>query len=114
MSPLRKFKAKLGLYPIFKKEKMNVDKFYQFILNAEEVKKDVEEYGFKICLQYPFDATKGMKDEVSFLNPVLKRVYSSQNIFAKGIRFLISILFSKITSHMILLVFQKRYEKESL
>jgi len=113
MSPLRKFKAKLGFYPIFKKEKVNVDKFYQFILNAEKVKKDVEKYSFKLCLQYPFDATKGLKDEVSFLNSILKRIYVSQNIFAKGVRFLISILFSKITSHMILLVFQK-YEKESL
>jgi len=114
MSPLRKFKVKLGLYPVFKKEKVNLDKFYQFILNTERVKKDVEKYGFKLCLQYPFDATKGIKDEVPFLNPILKKIYISQNIFAKGIRFLISILFSKMTSHMILLVFQKRYEKENL
>ena len=113
MSPLRKFKAKLGLYPIFKRNKVNLSNFYQFILDADKVKKDVEKYEFKCCLQCPFDATKGIKDEILFLNPILKEVYNSQNIFAKIIRFLISILFSKRTSHMILLVFQKN-EKESL
>jgi len=108
MSPLRKLKAKLGLYPVFKRDKVDLGNFYQFILDIDKVKKNVEKYGFKFCLRYPFDATKGMKDEILFLSPILKRGYNSQNIFAKGIRFSISILFSKITSHVILLVFQKK------
>ena len=78
MSPLRKFKARLGLYPVFKKAKVDLDNFYQFILNAEKIKKDVEKYGFKPCLQYPFDATKGMKDEISLLEPILQKVYDSK------------------------------------
>ena len=109
MSPLRKLKAKLGLYKIFRNNFQN-NNFYEFILDSNQAKKDIEKYGFKLCLQYPFDVTKGIKDEIPFLSPILKRVYNSQNIFAKGIRFLISILFSKIASHMILLVFQKNEE----
>jgi len=107
MSPLRKLKAKLGLYKTFRGSLQN-DNFYQFILDSNQVRKDVEKYGFKLRLKCPFDATKGIKDEIPPLSPILKRVYNSQNIFAKGIRFLNSVLFSKIAGHMILLIFQKK------
>jgi len=108
MSPLRKFKANLRLYKIFDFDnKLKNDNFYQFILNAEEVKGVVENYGFKLISKYPFDATKGIKDEITCIKPILQKVYNSRNIIAKGIRFLNSVLFSNIASHCVLLVFCK-------
>ncbi|MHA1440152.1 MAG: class I SAM-dependent methyltransferase [Promethearchaeota archaeon] len=108
MSHLRKFKANLRLYKIFDfNNKLKNDDFYEFILNAEEVKGVVENYRFKLISKYPFDATKGIKDEITWTKPILQKVYNSRNIIAKGIRFLNSILFSNISSHNILLVFKK-------
>ena len=106
MSPLRKVKANLGIYKIFNSSLKN-DNFYQFILNAEEVKGVVENYGFKLLLETPLDATKGIKDEIAWIEPILQKVYDSRNIIAKGVKFLNSILFSKISSHCVLLVFRR-------
>lgn len=106
MSLLRNLKARLKFYKSFQDD-FQEKNFYQFILDKEKAKKDIEGHGFKLVFQHPFDATKGLKDEVIFFEPILRRIYASQNVVARGIRFLDSILFSKIASHMILLVFQK-------
>ena len=107
MSPLRKFKARKGFYKALDKSKIDVKSFYQFILDEREVIKDLSANGFRLIQRLPSDATKGLKDEIFFLKPILQRIYNSQIILAKGIRFLISLLFSKFAGHSILLVFQK-------
>ena len=108
MSLLRKWKAKLGIYKPLNNPEENT--FYQFILNHKKVKSDIEKYGFKLVSTYPFDATKGIKDEISLLRPIFQKVYDSQNILAKAVKFLNLILFSKVAGHSILLVFQKNEE----
>ena len=106
MSPLRRFKASRRLYETLDKEKIDRNNFYQFILDEGGVIKDLKENGFELIQRRPFDATKGLKDEIFFLKPILQKLYDNQNIIAKGTRFLISILFSKIAGHSILLVFK--------
>jgi len=106
MSPLRKLKAKLNLYKKFDKQNINLENFYQFMLNHQRVIKDLENYNFNLILKYPFDTTKGIKDEISCLKPILQKIYDSQNVFARGVRFLLSLLFSKLASHNILLICQ--------
>lgn len=105
MSPLRRVKAKLGLYQAFESEQSN--NFYEFILNADLVKKEAKKYGFIVKASCPFDAVKGLKDEISFLRFVFQKLYDSKNIVSRGIRFLSSILLSKFAGHCVLLVFQK-------
>lgn len=107
MSLLRKIKAKLNFYKIPKNNLEN-DNFYEFILNDSNVTDKVEKYGFELMLKHYFDATKGIKDEIPLLKPILQKIYDCQNDFAKGIRLLISILFSRTSGHMILLIFQKK------
>jgi len=111
MSPLRKLKAKTGIYELFESN-LKFDNFYQSILDYEKVKSDVEKYAFELVLKHPFDATKGLKDEVSWLRPILQKIYDSQNILAKGLKFVISSLLSGVSGHCILLVF--RNEKKDL
>ncbi|MFX0137361.1 MAG: class I SAM-dependent methyltransferase [Candidatus Hodarchaeota archaeon] len=106
-SPLRKLKAKLGNYKTCE-NKINEDNFYQFILNKEDVKLNAEMHGFKLIQQHPYNATKGIKDELPLLKSVLQKIYDSQNILMKSIRFLISMLFSIIAGHSILLIFRKK------
>ena len=104
MSHLRILKAKLGLYEELQN---NVDNFYQFILDEKQVRVDVESYGFRLVSRFPHDATKGMKDEISILKPILQKIYDGENIIMKGMNFLLLCLFSGFASHVILLVFQK-------
>lgn len=106
MSPLRKLKSRMGLYKGLDMSKGAGD-FYQFMLDAEKVKDDVEKHSFSLQARYSIDATKGIKDEVALLKPVLQKIYDSHNIFAKGMRFMNSILFSSVAAHSILLVFRK-------
>jgi len=106
MSPLRKFKAKLGMYGNLKPETRK-DNFYQFIFDVKQIKESARTHGFQFVLQQPFDAVKGLKDEISLLRPVLHKLYNSKNIVAKGVRRSISILFSWLFGHVILLILQK-------
>jgi len=107
ISPLRKLKARLGFYKTWKPDSVKKDDFYQFILDKEKVKANIEKYGFELVLKCPFDATKGLKDEVFWLRPIFQKIYDSQMIIAKRIRYINSILFSKAVGHIILLVFRK-------
>lgn len=105
MSPLRRLKVKLRNY---KKLNNNINNnFYCFILDEKEVEKKIEEYGFKIVFKKPLDATKGLKDEIFFLKPVLQIAYNYQNIFVKAVRLLISFFFSRVAGHIMLIVFRK-------
>ena len=108
-SPLRKYKARRGHYPIFS-ESVDMKDFYEFMLDEKNVIENIEKQGFACILKQPHDATKGIKDEVSFLQPIFKKIYNGRNIFYKGLRFLISLLSAKVAGHIILLVFKKNNE----
>lgn len=108
MSPLRKFKARLGLYELQTKTS-EPKNFYQFALNHETVISIFKKSGFKLQKQKPYDGFSGLKKEISQLNFLLDPIaqYSTKILFVAGIRFVISKLVEKFTSHSILLVFQK-------
>lgn len=106
MSPLRKIKARLGMYPPFIR-KDGTDNFYEFILDKNEVKKNATRHGFSFVSCYSLDAVKGMKDEVSFLRPLLKKIYQSQNVLLRASRYLVSALFAFFFGHLALMVFKK-------
>ena len=69
---------------------------------------NAEKFGFRLVVTHFIDAIKEIKSEFSILRPILQKIYDSQNIIAKGIKLLSSLLFSKITGAMVLLVFQKK------
>jgi len=91
-------------------DNISEDNFYQFILNWKDVQANVEKYGFELVAKRPYDATKGIKDEISLLRPTLQKIYDSQNILGKSMRFSISLLFSMIAGHSMLLVFRRNEE----
>lgn len=106
LSPLRKLKIFCGTYAT-RDDDQNNENFYQFILDATKVKADVEKHGFKLELSHPFDPTKGLKDEIPLLKLILQKIYNSQTITSRGLRYLISLVFSRVAAHNILLVFKK-------
>lgn len=106
MSPLRKLKARLGLYPRLDSSSVH-DPFYEFVLDADEVARSVEPLGFQLVHREAYDALKGVKDEFSIGKAAFQRLYQARNPVARIFRFAFTILFARLTGHMALLVFKK-------
>lgn len=107
MSVLRKIKAKLGFYPAFNGKFPEKEEFYQFALDQRHVIKKIKEKGFKLVNEIPYSGTKGLKDEVVFMKPLLQKIYDSQNIFLRIFNYGASLFLAKFSSHAILLIFRK-------
>ena len=106
MSPLRRLKAGLGLYPDVGSTQ-EIGTFYEFMLDRRAVVRTLESQGFS-CVEFmPYDALKGLKDEIPFLHPMLKKLYKSKTRVARAIRYALTMLFAQLTGHMILLVCKK-------
>ncbi len=107
MSPLRKLKARLGCYPLLS-ETHDTKTFYEFMLDPDVVTQQVNVQGFNLVETFVYDALKGVKDEIKLLQPLLQRIYNGKNVFTRGFRFGFTLLFARLTGHMILLVLKKR------
>lgn len=106
MSPLRRIKARLGMYPDIKSVQ-NVDAFYEFMLDTPSIVRQLESQGFTCVESFPHDALKGLKDEVTLLRPILQPLYKSRSMFARAIRYALTLILARITGHMMLLVCKK-------
>lgn len=105
-SPLRRLKARFGRYPLFTK-KESMENFYEFMLDDEKLISDIESRGFRLVGRYPYDAVKGLKDEVLSLEKPLQKIYDNKNKFAKVVRFFLTTIFAFMAGHIILLIFKK-------
>ncbi len=107
--PIRKVKRSLGMYEEYKPKELDEGQFYQFILDQRKVTDKFHKMGFKLIHSEPFDALKGLKDEVSILGPLLQRLYdySGKNPFIRLLRKFINGCMKGISAHMILIVLKK-------
>lgn len=107
MSPLRRLKAFLKIYPVAQKKDMDeqVDTFYQFALFPRLVQSDLETLGFQMVDFVTYAGLKGFKDEVRLLNSWLQEVYDGKR--AKNLRGYLERLFKPFASHSALLVMRK-------
>jgi len=110
LSFLRKIKNKLGYYPPFDEKILNEKEFYQFALNHKEVINKITSQGFNLVKKIPYSGTKGLKDEISILKPLMQKIYDSNNILLKIINYGLSLALSRLrlSDHSILLVFCKK------
>jgi hypothetical protein len=107
MSPLRRFKAKIGSYPRKLSHELNHEKdsFYQFALPVEQVQKDLEQLGFVMRERQPIDGVKGFKDELTWFRPWLQPIYDGKR--APYLMPFLDRLFKPYAGHTILLILQK-------
>lgn len=104
MSPLRVLKVFFKRYPYLKRAKMPTD-FYQFALSLDLTVANFEKIGFKLVEKKFMDGFKGLKDEVYITANVMQKIYDSNWLLCKAIRYTINSLFSRICGHTVLLVF---------
>lgn len=109
MSPLRKFKAKLGFYrdwlPGIPKKS-----FYQFTLEHRQVIQNFREFGFDPVKIKPLDGIKGLKSEFFLFQTGLQRLYDyrGKSLIIRGFRLCISQVLSIVAGHIMLLVLRRR------
>jgi SAM-dependent methyltransferase len=106
MSPLRKLKARLGLYQEFAGNE--ADAFYQFALNPDAVVRDLKARGFEPIKRKPLSGLKGFKDEISISRPVLQKLYDYQgrSLLGLGFRYALDRLLAFVAGHTVFLVFR--------
>lgn len=107
MSFLRNLKARIGKYPVFDEANANLSNFYQFALDSSEVKRKFEAHGFKFIKAMNRSGIKGLKDEVSLLQPFLQKIFDGKNLFFKSLNYLLNPFLSPYAGHMKFMVFQK-------
>ena len=107
MSPLRRFKARLGCYPRCVSQELDCqqENIYQFAFPLESVQHDLEQMGFVLYQCQTFGGIKGLKDEISWLKPWLQPIFDGK----RGQRYahFLDRLFRPFASHVALLVMQK-------
>ncbi|MCJ8344409.1 class I SAM-dependent methyltransferase [bacterium] len=108
MSLLRKLKGKLSFYSPWKETEENLKDFYQFALDEKKVILDLEQYGFKAIAIKNEDGFKGLKDESYLGRGILQKIYKSNSLFARIVRYGIQNFFSWFSSHIILIVLKKQ------
>ena len=95
MSPLRRWKAARGRYPL-NTATVAPSNFYQFALDHKRVTKTFETNGFELIEEKPFDGWNGLNNEIPL------------NLRAKPLRLAIDFLARPFAGHAILLVLQKK------
>jgi len=107
LSPLRKLKIKNNSYAIWKENPQQINHFYQFALDKSTVMEKLSKIGFKLLEINYMAGIKGLKDEVTFLNKMLQKIYDSQHILARFTSKIISIIFNRFSSHSVRLILKK-------
>lgn len=107
MSPLRKFKARIGAYPrcLSKQYEEQQEIFYQFALPWKRVASDLQQLGFTLKETQQYDGLKGFKDEVTLFQPWLQSIYDGKT--HRNRRRRLDRLFLPFAAHCMILVMQK-------
>jgi len=118
MSLLRKIKAKAGCY--VKWANQSTEDFRQFALNHRNVMDEFSKKGFVLIEKKAQGLLFGLKDEFSFLTPLINGIlrHKDQNFLTKIFYLILdslsSLLFGRMFGHMILLVLRKRKKSVSV
>jgi SAM-dependent methyltransferase len=99
VSPIRKLKAKLHIFPLFSEDKINLCEFYQYAFSSEEIQEFFGGLGFKFIEKLNWNVYKGVSDEI----PGMKLLMRFLCKFCDSLpRYLLKYFY-----HMHLFVFQK-------
>jgi SAM-dependent methyltransferase len=104
MTIMRKNKAEKNQYPPFDESKVNLDKFYQFALDPDDVRIIFEKRGFQVvkkCGQY---SLVGLKNEVETLKPLANFLSKLPMGFWTKINIIFDPILGNFSGHTYLLI----------
>lgn len=105
MSPLRRLKATLGMYPQL--GEFASGDFYQYAYSPAEVVRIAQRSGFRLLKYQLIDGVKGVKDELPWLRPVLQRAYSSHHALARIFVRVMDVFARRFAGHVGYFVFRR-------
>lgn len=109
LSPLRRLKKILGVYPALSNPETEPAGFYQFALDHDQTVKYFESLGFECLKQKPFEGFKGTKEEVPlWFKKILQKIYDCKSFPCKIIDYLLSHGLAPTNGHAILLILRKK------
>jgi ubiquinone/menaquinone biosynthesis C-methylase UbiE len=110
MSPLRKLKAKFGLYQPFNSESADKENFYEYLMDYEKVAEALAPLGLTLVATYPYNGAKGLKSELEplWLKKLAEKLLNARNPISRVLSKIVSVTFSQFSPHAIALVFQKQ------
>ena len=106
LSPIRRIKAHLRLYPLL--DKIEPGTFYQYAYSTEEVIRVAAAHGFELRKQRFFDGIKGLKDEVAPIRGIFQRLYDSNHFTARLLRRIADVVLRGGCGHISYFVFEKK------
>jgi SAM-dependent methyltransferase len=110
MSPMRRLKARFGVYPAFADQQEPQD-FYQFALDPRCVADEFESLGFDTRSLLALAGLKGLKDEAGPIRSPLQKLYHypGSSLTLRGLRWAVDPLLAKLgCGHACVLVLQRR------
>lgn len=105
MSPLRRIKAGLRLYPQWSDERR--DGFYQFGLDSARVAADFSEHGFELVRTAPYLGLTGLFEEMGSVGRGLNRLLSGDSRPIRWLRAALEIAVRPLSYHVRLLVLRR-------
>jgi len=106
ISVLRAIKIRLGIYKKIKNG--SGDNFYQYFFDPRDVAGRVQSRGFALVEKHSWDAIKGLKDEIKFLEAPLQAIYDNKIAGSRFLKYMANMLLGWFCGHMALLVFRKK------
>jgi len=106
MSPLRRAKARLGLYRA--NDNPMADRFYQYAFLPGRIIRDFTENNFKFILHRPTHGLKGLKDEIGLMQRSLQYIVDSQKSSSRVIGKFIDVSMRRVSNHASFFVFRKQ------
>lgn len=109
MSYLRRQKARLNRYPVYREEEILLKNFYQFALDPARVIHSFQAGGFLLAELKLRNGFIGLQHEIVWppFQWLMNKVENGQNLLAKRMRKVIDIFTTPFANHSILFVFRK-------
>ena len=112
MSILRRIKANFGLYTkIPVNSEVEHGDFYQFALNPSKVAEDLRQFSFHVTQQKSNNGFKAIKDEISFIEPLLRFTQNNaRHLPCKAFNKALDLLSSCYCGHSCLIIATKEHK----
>ncbi|WP_130472107.1 class I SAM-dependent methyltransferase [Candidatus Magnetaquicoccus inordinatus] len=112
MNILRRFKARRGDYPPYREDDNNRENFYQFLLPAQWVQRQVESAGFRLVRRGGQSVVRTFKEEWPWCERGLDRLFSIPWGVGRLLSLLLDIVLGRWLGHMSLMIFVRQGEGE--
>ena len=107
ISLLRRIKIAFGRYDADKSIDAQPPGFYQFILDKNRVRRDIESVGFELIETQWLAGVKGVKEELPIFGVIIEYAQRRNSRLANRVIFLFDLLIRWATGNSVLLVFRK-------